>query len=117
MASGVDLLSAKLADSMGIPFWAIRPWAGHAPRKADVLLYKGALENAEFTYAVSPFENYPGPWVYQKRNEWMVDRAHTLLAVWDGSPGGTNNCLEYAIKRADMKVCILNPNDLSLEWL
>lgn len=32
----------------------------------------------------------------QKRNEWLVDRVDTLLAVWTGRPGGTANCVRYA---------------------
>lgn len=32
----------------------------------------------------------------QKRNEWMVDRCDILLAMWDGSDGGTANCIRYA---------------------
>lgn len=32
----------------------------------------------------------------QIRNEWMVDHADIILALWDGSSGGTNNCIQYA---------------------
>jgi uncharacterized phage-like protein YoqJ len=32
----------------------------------------------------------------QKRNEWMVDHCDLLIAVWDGSEGGTANCVRYA---------------------
>ena len=32
----------------------------------------------------------------QERNEWMVDRCDKLIAVWDGSAGGTGNCVKYA---------------------
>ncbi len=32
----------------------------------------------------------------QRRNQWMVDHADGLLAVWDGSPGGTANAVHYA---------------------
>ena len=36
----------------------------------------------------------------QVRNEWMVDQLNPatdlLLAAWDGSPGGTGNCVKYA---------------------
>lgn len=41
---------------------------------------------------------YIGPYLLQKRNEWMVDRSHIILAVWDGSSGGTFNCIQYAKK-------------------
>lgn len=32
----------------------------------------------------------------QKRNEWMVDNCDKVLALWDGSSGGTANCIKYA---------------------
>lgn len=39
------------------------------------------------------------PWKMQKRNEWMVDRCDELWAWWDGSSGGTKNCIDYAKKK------------------
>ncbi|MFZ2410072.1 MAG: hypothetical protein WAW23_00725, partial [Candidatus Methanoperedens sp.] len=33
---------------------------------------------------------------YQRRNEFMVDAADVLAAFFDGSPGGTANCVRYA---------------------
>lgn len=32
----------------------------------------------------------------QRRNEWMVDHCTEVVALWDGTPGGTANCLRYA---------------------
>lgn len=32
----------------------------------------------------------------QKRNEYMVDLADRVIVVWDGSKGGTANCVKYA---------------------
>lgn len=32
----------------------------------------------------------------QKRNEYMVDLADIVIAVWDGSASGTGNCVRYA---------------------
>ena len=37
-------------------------------------------------------------WKMQKRNEWMADKATRIVALWDGSPGGTANCIAYASK-------------------
>ena len=39
-----------------------------------------------------PYES----WKMQKRNEWMVDKSNLVIAVWDGSNGGTGNCVKYA---------------------
>lgn len=38
------------------------------------------------------------PWLMQKRNEYMVDLADKVIAVWDGSKSGTANCVKYAEK-------------------
>jgi uncharacterized phage-like protein YoqJ len=32
----------------------------------------------------------------QTRNKWMVDHSDMVLSLWDGSAGGTANCIEYA---------------------
>jgi len=34
----------------------------------------------------------------QTRNIWMVDNCDLVLALWDGSDGGTGNCIKYANK-------------------
>lgn len=35
----------------------------------------------------------------QIRNQWMVDRADQVIGIWDGTSGGTANCLEYATSK------------------
>ena len=42
-----------------------------------------------------PGEKYD-PKQLQVRNQVMVDLADALVAIWDGSPGGTRNCVQYA---------------------
>jgi uncharacterized phage-like protein YoqJ len=116
MASGVDLWAAKIAHLHGMKYWCIRPWAGHGARVADKHDYEMALKYCDFTVAVHPSVNYPGAWVYQKRNEFMVDNADTVLAIWDGSSGGTANCVQYAIKK-DKRVLHYNPLSRELKWL
>ncbi len=32
------------------------------------------------------------------RNQYMVDSADVVIACWNGSPGGTKNCIKYAEK-------------------
>lgn len=34
--------------------------------------------------------------LYQDRNKAMVDDSHGTIAIWDGNPGGTGNCVRYA---------------------
>jgi hypothetical protein len=35
----------------------------------------------------------------QGRNEWIVDNVNLMLALWDGSKGGTYNCIQYCNKK------------------
>lgn len=32
----------------------------------------------------------------QNRNKYMVDNSDVVIAVWDGTKGGTGNCVKYA---------------------
>lgn len=36
---------------------------------------------------------------FQRRNEWMVDHAARVIAVWNGQPSGTKNTIDYARKQ------------------
>ena len=45
--------------------------------------------------------------VYQKRNEWMIDHASMVIAGYTGAAGGTRNTLEYAKKKKDYIIHLL----------
>ena len=97
MAAGVDLWSAKEAWKLKIPYAAVKPWAGHKPRVTDRIEYAKVLKHATAIIDVDPSIEYPGAWVYNKRNEFIVDESNVMIAVWDGMPyGGTYNCIKYA---------------------
>jgi|SRR5271166_744205 len=96
MALGVDQWAANIAHKLGIPFIAAIPFEGQEKawpeesQRTYRLLRKLAAEEVIVT---------PGgysPAKMQIRNEWMVDNCDTLIAVWNGSNGGTGNCVEYA---------------------
>lgn len=42
---------------------------------------------------------------YQKRNEWMVDHSNLVIAIWNGSPSGTKNTIDYANRK---KIKVIN---------
>lgn len=52
----------------------------------------------------------------QKRNRYMVDHAEVLLAVWDGTPGGTGSTVRYATEQRK-KVYKIDPLSLQVEIL
>ena len=45
---------------------------------------------------------------YQVRNEWMVDRANLLIAVFNGQKGGTKNTVDYAKRKGINVVNVLS---------
>lgn len=97
-AHGVDLWSARLAFEMKIPYIAVRPYAGHMVPEKYKIDYKKALFHAEEVVIVNPDIEYK-VWYMHQRNEWMVDHADAVFAIWNGSEkGGTAACVRYAQK-------------------
>ena len=99
MALGVDQWFAEEALRLDIKVHAAIPCDGQERiwPTASQVRYKLLLEQAD----VTPHVVNPGPyaaWKMQARNEYMVNYSHLLLAVWDGSHGGTGNCVRYAEK-------------------
>lgn len=108
MALGIDTLWAMLAIENNIPLIAAIPFEDQ-PIKWPVsskLLYWDLIKKAHMVVNVSGKLIY-SPAYMQLRNEWMVDNCTKLIAVWDGSPGGTANCIRYAQKT-------LQPNQIQL---
>lgn len=98
MALGWDQALANAAYVLDIPYIAAVPFAGQQqawPEESREFFDK-LLGHAEEIVIVSA-GNY-APWKMQVRNEWMVDHCDTVLALWDGSAGGTGNCIKYANK-------------------
>ena len=117
MAAGFDLAFGQAAMALDIPVWAVRPWVGHHPRRDDIETYKELLEYAERTINVNDAYTYPGVWVYQKRNEWMVDNSDQGFAWYNGKiGGGTYRCLEYA-KEKKVPVTNLYPENEGMRYV
>jgi len=98
MAAGFDLWAADEAYRQDIGLICAVPWRGHRPRKADEELYAHILSVAQEVVYVTDYDDYPGPWVYGKRNEYMIDRGDLVLAYWNPNKefGGTYNAYKYA---------------------
>lgn len=96
MALGWDMAWAAAALELAVPVYAAVPFLGQESQWPDVSQrqYLRILERcASVTYVCEP--GYAA-WKMQKRNEWMVERCHRVAALWDGSPGGTGNCVQFA---------------------
>jgi len=98
MALGVDQWAAELCIELKIPFVAVIPFVGQEkawPRAAQKR-YHALLAEAAEGVVVSRGEYTPEK--MHLRNEYLVEHADELLAIWDGSPGGTSACRAYALK-------------------
>lgn len=112
MALGIDTLYALICIEMNIPFIAAIPCRGQEsmwPNKSKILYYQLCGNKLCTIHHVSE-ESYTAQCM-QKRNEWMVDNCDELTAVWDKSPGGTANCVRYALSKGITPIYI-NPKEL-----
>jgi len=108
MALGWDLALAQAALYAEIPYIAAVPFRGQESQwpESSQKYYRAVLSMAESIEYISPGEY--SAWKMQSRNKWMVDHSDTVLALWNGTPGGTANCIKYA---EETKIHIINAWD------
>lgn len=96
MALGWDQAWADAGLNLGIPVHAAVPFAGQESRwpLESQKNFKRILDQCE-TVTIVCKGAYSAAKM-QTRNEWMVDKADRVCALWDGSSGGTGNCVRYA---------------------
>ena len=71
-------------------------------------IYEEILSKADKVTLVSDKEYEPS--VMQKRNEFMVDNSDLVVAVWNGTSGGTANCLAYMILKDNNRISLNIPD-------
>lgn len=114
-ALGVDQMAAELLSEMGLSYIVAAPchrlsdpWPPHAQKHYNEICRNADPELAQLLCGDKSVRQgvvyvhdgpYTGPSLMQDRNKWMVDNADFLIAVWDGTPGGTANCLRYALHK------------------
>jgi uncharacterized phage-like protein YoqJ len=96
MALGWDQACAEAAIVLGIPLVAIVPFAGQEARwpAPSQEHYRLLLAHATRVWQVST-----GGYDSVKmliRNQRLVERGDLLLAMFDGTPGGTQHAVNYA---------------------
>ncbi len=98
-AMGLDSHAASFALDNGIPLWLVLPfppgvmsakWPNSSPYRA--ILGRSVKECARLSVLHPVFDIS----IYQRRNERMVELCDSLAAFFDGSSGGTANCVRYA---------------------
>ena len=112
MALGVDMIWAEVAIDNGLHFIAAIPcfnqegkWSWRQQKRYHEILNHPLCDKRIITASTY------NPKVMSIRNEWMVDACDLLVGVFDGSPGGTANCIDYAI-RQKRKIKVMSPNDI-----
>lgn len=110
MALGTDQWAAEVCVDEKIPFIAAVPFEGQEgkwpPESQE--RYKKLLACAHQIYIISPGGYEPNK--MHIRNRWMVQVCDVLLAVFDGSVGGTSACVKAAesAKKTIVKVELSN---------
>ena len=98
MALGFDQALAVAAINLRLPLHAIIPFNDFDNRwpEASRATYREIMNQATKITVVGPTYS---PQIYQDRNVEMVDNADAIMALWNGTPGGTENCMAYAFKK------------------
>lgn len=95
-ALGFDLALAEAAIQLELPLVAAVPFARQEKKwtHSQQAKYQELLTRADEIKVVN-FGGYAF-WKMNARNEWIVDHADLVLALWNGAASGTGNCVEYA---------------------
>lgn len=96
MALGWDQAVAQAAIELHVPFTAAIPFIGQESKwpEQSQAKYRELRGKSELTKVVMSGDYSADK--MQIRNEWMVDHADMVIALWDGTSGGTANCVNYA---------------------
>lgn len=92
----------------GIPYVAAIPFVGQESKWPEMAQKRWRFLLGKAAEVEVVCKGGYAPEKMQKRNEWMVDHGDVLLAVWDGTAGGTANCVRYAEKRKK-RIVRINP--------
>lgn len=117
MALGWDQALAKAALKLNIPLICAVPFEGFHLNWAleHQYMFKNILSQAtEIHYICEPGYEV---WKLQKRNEWMVDNTDKTLSLFDGTNGGTKNCVDYAKKKNKIIINLYSSYKLMLQQI
>lgn len=111
MALGVDQLFGLVAlklkkENYNVKICSAIPCRGQELKWPNKDYWQRIYDNADEIIYV-----HDGPYTntcMQERNIFMVDRADEILAVWNGTSGGTKNCIDYAKKQNKIITNIYN---------
>lgn len=100
MARGVDIWAAEIvlarrAQNQDIRLICALPHPDFEKRwsAAWQARFRAILQQADLVKTIYPEFSMAS---YQIRNEWMVDHSARVIAIYNGSSGGTGKTIEYA---------------------
>lgn len=114
-ALGVDQWAAEIVISLKVKYPHIkliiaRPFPSQDkvwnPQSKKV--FQEICSKADSVVDVSP-DPYTA-WKMQVRNDYMINNSSLVIAVYDGSEGGTGNAVKSAIKK-NKTIITINPKD------
>ena len=118
MARGIDIWAGQTvlkqrALNSDIKLVAVSPYKGFEEKWPDEWKqqYSFLIRWADAVRYLFPAYSRE---VFQKRNDWMVNRSSLVIAFYNGEPGGTRNTLRYA-KRQGVPVVNLYPDELMFQ--
>ena len=112
MALGSDMICAEIILRLkkDYPYTKLEA-AIPCPQQADRWhtelrnRYNYILEQCDEIHICSP--NFTSTCLHI-RNSYMVNKSNAVIAIWDGTPGGTKNTIDLA-KRKGLDIYLLNP--------
>lgn len=101
MALGADTLFALVALQLGIPLEAAIPFKGQEKKwpYQSQQLYNKILDNPLTTKRIISPGGYSIESMH-KRDRYMVDECDKIVAIYNGTKGGTHYTVQYAISEA-----------------
>lgn len=110
--------AGKITQTLAIPYKdQPNKWFGDSVTthesnilKADKVVYVDSITGYEVANCEIGRYDYSK---LQNRNRYMVGNCDWVIAVWDGTPSGTANCVAYA-KELGKRIIIIDANTLEL---
>lgn len=121
MALGIDMWAARIVNKLKEDYPHIKLHAAIPCDKQYKTWHQTSIDEwhmiVDYCDDVHYVSNEPYTnWCMQKRNEYMVDNADLVIAVWDGSSGGTCNTVKYA-KKMNKSITRLNSKTFEIELI
>ena len=118
MAQGVDMYAAEIVLELKKQHPQITLECA-IPYERQAAYWSEPLRNRYFSIAEqcdqeTMLQRQYTPDCLRKRNQYMVDHAEIVLAVWNGSPSGTGQTVWYA-RETGKPVWILRPDTLEVQ--